>query len=190
MKIILIIFSSLLIPLYLSSCAPALVAGATTGAVAANDQRTIRVFIDDAAIEAKTRSILSQEDDLAKVHINITSINGVVLLTGEVLSSEKQALTLKKVGQIHGVRRIVDELRAVAVTNLRSRAKDTWLTGKVKTSLISNDQVDSTHIKVVTANKTVYLMGLVSQLEARFAANSARKVKGISRVVKLFEYID
>ena len=174
----------------LQACAPAVVAGAGTGAVVAHDKRTVGAFIDDATIETRAKSRVLNEKNLEDAHINVTSINGVVLITGEVPSEQARTMALEKIRGINGVRRTVNEMRVAPATTFGSRTKDTWLTGKVKTALIANERLDSTRIKVVTENKVVYLMGLITQSEGQSAADSARKVKGVTRVVKLFEYTD
>jgi len=171
-------------------CAPAVVAGATTGAVAAHDKRTVGAFIDDANIEAKSRSILYNEKTLEDAHINVTSINGVALITGEAPTEEAAALILEKIRAINGVRRTVNQIQISPASSFGSRTKDTWITSKVKTSLVAEERVDSTRVKVVTESTVVYLMGLIRQEEGRFAAEAARKVKGVTKVVKLFEYVD
>lgn len=173
-----------------TGCAPAIIAGATTGAVVANDQRTFSAFIDDAKIEASSRSLVSKTTEFEKAHINITSINGIVLLTGEVTSDESRTMALEKIGSVKGVRRTVNEIQIGPPSGFGNRTKDTWITSKVKTSLAADERVDSTRVKVVTEQNVVYLMGLITQSRAQFAAGAASKVKGVKRVVKLFEYTD
>jgi len=173
-----------------TGCVPAIVAGATTGAIVANDPRTVGAFIDDASIEASGRSLVSRTHELEKAHINITSINGIVLLTGEAPSEQARTLVLEKIRSVNGVRRTINEMQISPPSSFGNRTKDTWITGKVKTSLISDERVDSTRVKVVTEQKVVYLMGLITQSEAQFAATATSKVKGVKRVVKLFEYTD
>ncbi len=173
-----------------TGCVPAIVAGATTGVMVANDPRTVGAFIDDASIEASGRSLVSGTHELEKAHINITSINGIVLLTGEAPSEQARTLVLEKIRSVNGVRRTINEMQISPPSSFGNRTKDTWITGKVKTSLISDERVDSTRVKVVTEQKVVYLMGLITQSEAQFAATATSKVKGVKRVVKLFEYTD
>lgn len=174
-----------------SGCAPLIVAGAGTAAVAAHDRRTLGAFIDDGAIELKIRSAIDSEEALKRdTHINATSVDGVVLLSGEAASPESRDRALAKVRDISGIRRIVNEIRVAAPSSLGSRTHDTWITTKVKTSLINTENLDSTRIKVVTENDAVYLMGIVTRREGDLATDSAKTVSGVTRVVKLFEYLD
>ncbi len=175
----------------LQSCTPLIIAGGATAVAAARDRRTVGAFVDDGAIELKTRRAINVEPMLkGKVHISVTSMNGIVLLSGEAPTSSLRDLVLKQARTVQGIRRIVNEIRISPLTSLASRSKDTWLTTKVKGKMVSADNLDATRIKVVTENKTVYLMGLVTRREGELATRAARSVKGVQRVVKLFEYID
>jgi osmotically-inducible protein OsmY len=175
----------------LSACAPLILAGAGTAAVAAHDRRTLGAFIDDETIELKTTSALKSDEDLRRdARINVTSMNGIVLLSGEAASAELRDRALARTREVGGIRRITNEIRVAPVASLGARGHDAWITTKVKTRLIHTDDLDSTRVKVVTENDAVYLMGLVTQKEAALATDAARAVDGATRVVKLFEYID
>jgi len=189
-----ILFTVVLVPGLagtLQACAPAVVAGAATAATAAHDRRTLGAFVDDQTIELKARqSILSDETLRGKVHTSVTSINGIVLLTGESPTAQQRDQILARVRPVQGIRRIINEVRVAEPSTFGSRSNDTWLTSKVKTKMLGTKGLDPTRVKVVTENAVVYLMGLVNRREADLATESARSVKGIQRVVKLFEYID
>lgn len=175
----------------LNGCAPIIVAGAGTAAVAAHDRRTVGAFIDDQAIEVKVRNAIHADETLRKQsHINITSVNGIVLLSGEVPTAEARDQVLGRARTVAGIRQIVNEIQVAPASTFASRSHDTWLTTKVKTNLVRVDDLDSTRVKVVTENDVVYLLGLVTKREADSATEAARTVSGVARVVKLFEYID
>ncbi|GMR04004.1 MAG: division/outer membrane stress-associated lipid-binding lipoprotein [Gammaproteobacteria bacterium] len=175
----------------IQGCAPLIIAGGATAAAAARDRRTVGAFVDDGAIELKTGRAIRMDPMLkGKVHINVTSMNGIVLLSGEAPTSSLRDLVLKQARTVQGIRRIVNEVRISPPTSLGSRSKDTWLTTKVKGKMVSTKNLDATRVKVVTENKVVYLMGLVKRREGELATEAARSVKGVQRVVKLFEYID
>lgn len=175
----------------LSGCAPVIVAGAGTAAVAAHDRRTIGAFVDDQAIEIKVRNAIHADETLRKqTHINITSMNGIVLLSGEAPTAEARDQVLERARSVAGIRQIVNEIQIAPPSAFVSRSHDTWLTTKVKTNLVRADDIDSTRVKVVTENDVVYLLGLVTRREADIATEAARTVSGVARVVKLFEYID
>lgn len=172
-------------------CAPVVVAGAGTAAVAAHDRRTVGSFVDDQTIEAKAASTIRADEELRRdTHINVTSMNGIVLLTGEAATAEARDRVLEKVREIAGIRRTVNEIRIAPPSRLGARSYDTLLTTKVKTKLIAKEDLDSMRVKVVTENKAVYLLGLVTQQEAGLATDAARSTGGVARVVKLFEYLD
>ncbi len=174
-----------------AACAPIIVAGAGTAAVAAHDRRTVGSFVDDQAIEVKVRNAIHADETLRKeTHINITSMNGIVLLSGEAPSADSRDQVLARARTVAGIRQIANEILVAPPSSFGSRSHDTWLTTKVKTKMVRADELDSTRVKVVTENDVVYLLGLVTQKEAELATEAARTVGGVTRVVKLFEYID
>lgn len=176
---------------FLQGCVELLLVGGVTAAVAAHDRRTMGAFIDDKAMVVKATSAINAAEGLTEeVHINVTSVNGVVLLSGEAPTSDARDQVLAAVRTVPGVRRIVNEIRIAAPAPISSRNNDTWLTSKVKAKLVGVENLDSSHIKVITENAVVYLMGLVKKEEAELAAAGAAEVSGIERVVKLFEYLD
>src|SRR3990172_7252646 len=168
----------------LHGCAPLVVAGGAAAVIAAQDRRTVGSFIDDETIEWKAVTAINAVEALKKeVHINVTSVNGTALLTGE-------AQTIELRDGVPGVRRTVNEIRIGPPSTLADRSNDSWLTGKIKTRLVGVENLQSAQIKVVTENAVVYLMGLVKKDEAELATEAARQVGGVQRVVKLFEYLD
>ncbi len=177
--------------LLLQGCAAMIVAGAATGAVVAQDRRTVGSIVDDEAVEVKAAAGIAADNQLkGQAHINVTSMNGIVLLSGEAVSAEVRDRVLSQVRPIPSIRRIHNEIRIAPPSAFGNRSRDTWYTTKVKSRLLFTRDLDSTRIKVVTENTTVYLMGLVTQREGDIAANSAAQVSGIGGVVKLFEFID
>lgn len=175
----------------LQGCAPLILAGAGTAAVAAHDRRTLGAFIDDQTIETKIAAAIRADQELrTETHVNVTSVNGIALLSGEAATAELRDRVLGKVREVGGVRRTVNEIRLAPPAPLASRSQDTWLTGKVRAALVGIENFDSTHVKIVTESGAVYLMGLVTQREGELATDAARNVQGIARVVKLFEYVD
>jgi osmotically-inducible protein OsmY len=175
----------------LQGCAaPLLVAGAAGGATVANDKRNTRSMIDDQVIETKTKDKIYAEEEIAKkIHINVTSYNGVVLLTGETLSRSLRTRAINIARQINKVKRVHNEIRVADLTSFGSRTNDSWITSKVKTQMFATKGFKSSQIKVVTEAGTVYIMGLVTKKAGNQAAEIARNVTGVKRVVKLFEYI-
>jgi len=185
---------ALLITTFLTSaCAPLVIGGAATTASVAHDRRTAGAVVEDQSIKLRIRSALNKDEELNKqAHINITSFNGIVLLTGEAPTAALRERAGEIARKTRKVRRVHNEIQIAAPSSMMTRSSDSWLTTKVKTSLLSvrYEGFDPTRIKVVTENGTVYLMGMVTHGEADAATEQARQNKGVQRIVKLFEYLD
>lgn len=177
--------------LFISGCAaPLLVAGAAGGATVASDERSNQSMLDDQVIEAKAKDAIYADPKRAKrVHINVTSFNHVVLLTGEALSKATRSKVLDIVRHLDKVRRVHNEIRVADLTDFSSRTGDSWITSKVKSKMLATQGFPSTRVKVVTENDTVFLMGLVTKEVGNHAASIAREISGVKRVIKLFEYL-
>jgi osmotically-inducible protein OsmY len=175
----------------LGGCAAAVGAGVVTGAAVAYDRRTAGTFIDDELIELKAIGALQDDEELWNYsHLNVTSLNNIVLLTGESPNEALRQRAAQTVANVQKVRKVHNEVVVAAPSSMLSRSGDTVTTGKVKTALLNSEDVDGTRIKVVTENGVVFLMGLVTQKEADAASEVARRVGGVQRVVTVFEYID
>ncbi|MBT8420909.1 MAG: BON domain-containing protein [Gammaproteobacteria bacterium] len=161
-----------------------------TGATMVHDRRTAGTFVDDQVIELKALNNLRTDEDLwRQSHISPISFNNIVLLAGEVPNDFLRERAEGLIKQISDIRHIYNELAVSAPSSALSRTSDSWVTGKVKASLATDKSIDATRIKVVTARGIVYLMGLVTRQEADLATEVARRVGGVQRVIKLFEYI-
>lgn len=172
----------------ISACVPVLVVGATAGGAMAADRRTTGVYVEDQNIELKaTQKISANLPDSA--HINITSYKGNVLLTGEVADDGTKTKTESLIKAIENVTNINNELVIGTRTSLSSRANDAYLTSKIKAQFLSENRFQANLIKVITENTVVYLMGYVTQKEADAAIEIARNTHGVSKVVKVFEYM-
>ncbi len=183
-----------LIPLLLSGCAAAVVgaagaAGAT--ATVAHDRRTTGTFIEDQSIELKAvKSFFFDKEINDSSHINVTSYNTIVLITGETPSEDIRDRIVNIVRNIPKVTHVYDELTIAAPSSWTSRGSDTLITSKVKTRLLTLNNFDGTRIKVVTEKGVVYLMGLVTRAESDIATGEAQQSGGVQKIVKLFQYID
>jgi len=182
----------LLVPImFLQACAPALVAGAATGAAVAHDRRTFGAMIDDQTIELKIGSRIASDPSLREqTHINVTSMNGVVLLTGEARTPDSRDQILARAREVNGIRRITNEIIIGEPSSLGSRSKDALITSAIKSRLIVTRNLDASRIKIVTESGVAYLMGIVTQAEAETATQQTLTIDGIVRVVKVFEYLD
>jgi osmotically-inducible protein OsmY len=173
----------------LAGCAPVVATGVGVGVLMADDRRTSSAYLMDEEIELKARWRLS-EQKLDGAHINFTSYNRRVLITGEAATAALKSTVAQLAKTVPNVREIVDEVVVAAPTSLGSRTNDGYITAKVKTRFLDDDRVNANHVKVVTENGAVFLMGLVKREEGAAAAEIAAKSQGVTRVVKVFEYIN
>ena len=173
----------------LSACAPLLIGGAILGgSLVVTDRRTSGTQIDDQAVELKSiRRITDVIGD--RGHVNVTSYNRLVLITGEVPTEADKAAVEQAVARIDNVRSIVNELTLAAPSSLSARSNDTLLTSKVKASMVDAKDIQANAFKVVTERSVVYLMGRVTEREAGRAADVSRGVSGVQKVVKVFEVV-
>jgi osmotically-inducible protein OsmY len=171
-----------------SGCAPLLVGGAVIGSgLVASDRRTTGIQVEDQAIELKASSRVA---DLATLgHINITSYNRLVLVTGEVPGETERTAVEQAVAKIENVRSVVNELAVAGNSSLGSRSSDTIISGKVKATLVDAKDVQANAYKVVTERGIVYLMGRVTEREGTRGAELARSVSGVQKVVRVFEIL-
>jgi len=174
----------------LFACIPVVVGGAAVGGSMASDRRSSGTYIDDQTIELKISKKVVDNIGDANIHLNVTSYNRNVLLTGEVGSEAFKAKAESVAKTLENVRSITNELTVDENSKLTERNNDTYITSKVKTRLINADGKLANYVKVVTEAGTVYLMGLVTKQEAAQAVEIASGTSGVLKVVKVFEYID
>jgi osmotically-inducible protein OsmY len=173
----------------LNACAAVVVGGAATGVNVAHDRRTTGTFIEDEAIELKSLKTLSDDKELSsQIHLNVTSFNTIVLVSGEAPTEDLRRQAIEIIRSIPKVSHVHDEITIAGPSSLMSRSGDTLITTKVKTKLIVEKNLDGTHVKVVTENGVVYLMGLLNREDADKATEIARQTGGVQKVVKLFQY--
>lgn len=173
----------------LQGCAGLVIAGGATAGAMANDRRTSGAYVDDETIEWKIIDVLYQDEQIdEQTHLNATSYNGIVLLTGEIPNDEMRVKIGEKIRGVRGVRQLHDETSIAAPSSMMSRSGDTWITSKVKTAMLTDDTDMGARTKVVTDKGVVYLMGIVSPQEADKLTDIARRVGGVQKVVKVFEY--
>ncbi len=175
--------------LLLGGCAAAVIGAGTTSVAVAHDSRTTGSVIEDQAIELKFAQALYEATDLrSQVHVNVTSYNQIVLVSGEAPTEAQRQAVIDIVRNVEKVRHVYDEMTIAAPSSLMSRSADSLVTAKVKTKLLALPEFDGTRVKVVTEKGVVFLMGLLSREEGERVAEEARTVGGVQKVVKLFEY--
>ena len=170
-----------------TACVPVVVGGAAAGGAMAADRRTSGIYIEDENIELKALKLM--ETNLGEhAHVNVTSYNRNVLLTGEVPTAESKTKAESLVKEITNIRNMTNEIAISPKSSIGSRSNDSYLTSKIKTKFVTENKFPANYVKVVTENSVVYLIGIVTQAEAEAAAEIARNTSGVTKVVKVFEY--
>jgi len=174
--------------LTLTGCAPLVVGGTATGAAVIDDHRSVGAVVNDTLIKLQAEALISRNKPLHhETHVDVTSVNGLVLLTGEAENIAERNDILTIVRNISGIRRIVNQLRIAPPSSFPSRLADSWITLRVKSALLAHG-LDANQIKVVTAHRVVYLLGLVPPAQGNEAALVASRIPHVRSIIELFEY--
>ena len=173
----------------LAACVPLVIGGAMVGGtMVAIDRRTSGAQLEDEGIELRAASrIRTNVGD--RVHVNVTSYNRQVLITGEVPNEQDKQLVGQIVSKVENVGSVVNELGVLGISTLAQRSSDVLVTGRIKAALIDSKDLISNAFKVVTERGTTYLMGRVTPREADRATAIARSTSGVQKVVRVFENI-
>lgn len=171
----------------LSGCFGLAAGGIGAAALMIDDRRTSGTYVEDENIEWKALAMLN--DRFKGSHVNTTSFNRKVLLTGEVSTEETKKAVAEAVRKIESVREVANELAIGANSSFTARGNDSLVTSNVKARMVGNGKFSTNHVKVVTEAGTVYLMGLVTHGEGDAAGEIARTTAGVNGVVKVFEYV-
>ena len=173
----------------LQGCVPAVIAtGAAAGVMSAHDRRSTGIQTDDETSEWKAAQQVPEKYK-AGAHLNFTSYNRRLLITGEVFTEEAKTSIGEEVGKIEGIKTVFNEAAIAPASPLGNRSNDSYITSKLKARLVDSNQVSANHIKVVTENTVAYLMGIVSEREAKVAVQIARTTDGVRKVVNLMEVL-
>lgn len=166
-------------------------AAAGGAAVAASDQRSFGTQLDDELIELNASNAIYQDQRLnEQSHVNITSYNFIVLITGETPTKENRARIEEIIKSIPKVRRVHNMMIIAAPSSMLSRTSDTALTARIKTAMLQQGNNFAHKVKVVTENGTTYLMGVVTRQQGDLAVRLTQNIGGVQKIVKLFEYLD
>jgi osmotically-inducible protein OsmY len=190
LKLLVIIF--LLLPLpFLSGCALVAATGvaAGTGVAISEDRRTSGTMVQDESIEFKSNRRIKEKFG-RKVHVDVTSFNRHVLLTGEAASATVKNEIEDIVRAVEGLRDVTNKITVGEVRPLTARTHDALITSKVKARFVNEGIFQANHVKVVTEDGVVYLLGLVDREEAQNAVKIAKSTSGVRKVVQVFEYLD
>lgn len=172
----------------LSGCFPVLVGGAVMGTLVATDRRTSGSVVEDEGIELRASSRIKEALG-DRGHINVTSYNRQVLLSGEVPSAQDKQLVEQIVSRVDNVRNIVNELAVMGNASFTQRSSDSLVTGRVKAALVDAKDLFSNAFKVVTERGTTYIMGRVTEREAKRATQVVSSTSGVQKVVRIFDII-
>lgn len=182
-----LILLAALVPV-LSGCFGAVAVGTGVGVLAFADRRSTETQVTDEGIEIRAGNRISEKYG-SNTHVNVTSYNRTVLLTGEVPDAAAKTNIEKLVSEVQNVKAISNELQVAGTSTLTARSNDTYITSKVKARFVDANKFAANHVKVVTEAGVVYLMGLVTQAEAAAAVDVARTTGGVQKVVRVFEII-
>ncbi|UCV23429.1 BON domain-containing protein [Ferribacterium limneticum] len=172
----------------LQGCVPVIVGGAAAGVMSAHDRRSTGTQADDETTEWKAGNHVPDQYKTFS-HINFTSYNRRVLITGEVPNEEAKAAIEAETRKLDGVREVYNELGIGPASSLGSRSTDSYIDSKVKARLVDSNQISANHIKVVTERAIVHLMGIVNAREAKVAVDVARTTSGVKKVVNVLEVV-
>jgi len=173
----------------LSGCVVAVGGAALGGAVVATDRRSMGMQLEDAQIEHRISSALDERFARESVHIDVTSYDQKVLLTGAVPHEKDRSDAEAIAAASEGVRQVVNELTIGSLSGLQSLTEDNALAGKVRSALLEERTLPRGAIKVTCADGTIYLLGRVGAAEAQTAEHAASRVGGVKRVVALFDLL-
>ena len=173
----------------LSACVPLVLGGAATVVAVAEDRRSPGTFIDDEALESQ--ALLRVKSRFGgQVHVNITSYNRHLLVSGEAVTDAVKRGVEEEIATVRGVKRVFNEMTVGPLAGVMSVSNDTRFTTVVKARFLDAGRFQTNHVKVVTEAGTVFLLGIVKKSEADAATQLASTTSGVSRVVRLFEYLD
>ena len=177
--------------LLLQGCVAAAVVGtAAVGTKAATDPRTVGTQVDDGTLELRVNSALAKDAPIKnEARINVTAYQGKVLLVGQAPNSDLSSRAKQIAMGVDGATEVFNEIRQGSPIGLGTASNDTWITTKVRSQLLASDQVKSSNVKVTTENGEVFLMGLVTDAEAKAAADMASRVSGVKHVTTAFTFI-
>lgn len=172
----------------LTGCVAVVAGGAAAGGAMVADRRSSGTYVDDEGIEWKTLTEINNTLG-DKIHVNVTSYNRNVLLTGEAIDAATKNRAESIAKDVQNVRNITNELEIAVASSLVARNNDAYVTTLVKSNMIKENRFPANYVKVVTENSVVYLMGMVTRKEADAAVEIARSTEGVRKVVKVFEYV-
>ena len=188
-KMLSLALAALTVTVLTSGCIPLVLGGAAAVVTVAEDRRSPGTFVDDEGME--TQALLRVKSRFGgQVHVNITSYNRQLLLSGEAVTEDVKRGVEEEVSTVRGVKRVFNEMTVGPLAGVIGVSNDTRLTTIVKTRFLDAGRFQANHVKVVTEAGVVYMLGIVKRSEAEAATQLATTTRGVVRVVRLFEYLD
>ncbi|NTS76609.1 BON domain-containing protein [Catenovulum sp. SM1970] len=189
MKKFALLLSVLIMLPAIQGCAVVVVGAAAGAVMTAHDRRSMGAQVEDTEIEVKIGARIAEHQELGdRVNINVISYNRRVLLVGQAPSSHLKGLVERVAHSYEGVVEVHNRIKVKKKVSLDVTSNDAWLTSKSKTNLLAAENFDGSHIKVVTEDSEVFLMGIVTEQEAEEAINVVRHLRGVEKVIDVFEY--
>lgn len=175
----------------LQGCAAGVVAvGAGIATDTARDNRTIGTQIDDQTLDIRITQTLGDHKKLWDAsNLSVIVQEGQALVVGQTPTPKQRNEIMNIVKHVSGVKKVFNEIRLAQPSSLSTRARDSWITTKIKAQIYTNKKILPGKIQVVTENSEVFLIGVVTKGEADTAVNIARQTAGVTRVTKFFKII-
>jgi osmotically-inducible protein OsmY len=174
----------------LTGCVAAVLAGSAISGMIVYDKRSMPVLENDTRIYYQIHKNIVSDTRFRRSHIEVISFNQVVLLVGETPVASLRVMAEKLAQNTYKVKRVYNEIKVQNPITIVQRSKDTWITGQIRSVMLTKKGLESGSIRVVTCDGIVYLMGIVTHEQANVAVNVARQINGVRKVVKVFQYMN
>ena len=188
-KLVFVLGSAML----LQGCVAAAIGGAAVAGATkvATDPRSMGTQLDDETLESKVNSAIKKDQQIkSEARISVTSYSGRILLTGQVPNENLREVASSLAKGVQNVNDIYNEVRVGPKVDFAQISKDSWITSQIKSKMLLDSKVKTSDVKVVTENNEVFLMGNVTQDQGNAAAEIARNVAGVTKVIKVFNYLN
>lgn len=162
----------------------------TTNHTVVYDNRSFTTINQDRHITEHAQTLIDHSKILkGRAHISVASFNHVILMVGQAQTSELRDYAYKLLSEnIKKAQHIYNEVTVSGASSFLQRTNDMWITTKAKAAMLTTQHLRSTQVKVVTEDSTIYLLGLVSHRQGELAGDIARRIPGVKKVVKIFQY--
>lgn len=174
---------------FLQGCAVLVAGGAVGATMVAMDARDVGTQVDDNTLRVRVMDALNTTGEFSEQRVLVVAFNANILLYGQVSNDQQRQSAQRAVRDVNGVNRVYNQLRLGEPATFFERSRDTLLTSRIKTALITDSQHDLSAIKVYSEKSEVFLVGAISADAARDAIERVRNMRGVERVVDVIERI-